>query len=44
MEWNSYVAIKKYDVLLYILMKDIHDLAISKKKQVTKHSVMIPFM
>lgn len=40
-----YVAIKKYDALLYIFIwKDIHDLAISKKKQVTKHSVMIPFM
>ena len=33
-----YVAIKKDDASLYILIwKDIHDLAISKKKQVTKH-------
>ena len=40
-----YVAIKKDDALLYRLTrKDIHALAIRRKKQVTKHSVMIPFM
>lgn len=36
-----YVAIKKDDALLYVLTwKDIHDLVISRKKQVTKHYVL----